>query len=102
MAGVKGRSGRKRKHLSPETVKKLKCSVCGERKPLDEFYTNKARPSGRQTQCKGCNSTSSFEASCRREIKTKGVEAFQARINTLEDRATLMRRILLKEINKAK
>lgn len=100
MAGVKGRSGRK-KNLNHSKAT-LKCTVCGEDKAPDEFYTNKARASERQTACKKCNSRVAFEASCRRAIKNNGVEAFARRIAELEDRATIMRRILLKHQSKAK
>jgi 5-methylcytosine-specific restriction endonuclease McrA len=30
------------------------CSGCGEVKPLDQFYRDRSRPSGRQSRCKEC------------------------------------------------
>ena len=35
-------------------MEKLKCTKCGEEKPINEFHKNKSRKTGRHNQCKTC------------------------------------------------
>lgn len=39
----------------PSIPRTKRCSKCGETKPLDEFYVNRASPDGKTARCKRCS-----------------------------------------------
>lgn len=84
---------RGRKTVHPEGF--AKCSgPCNRVLPADRFFKNKGRGRGISDVCKGCTPRVQLERKIRRDIRKLGAKAYQKRIMQLEDRITLMRRIL--------
>lgn len=40
---------------------KRKCLMCGEIKPLEDFYNSKSRPGGKEQRCKKCSHKRNIE-----------------------------------------
>lgn len=98
MAGKKGRSGRKRARKPGTPAETGKCSLCGERKPGAEFYTNKGRRTLLSAYCRDCTGIGNLMGNYRRAIRDEGAEAFQKRITELEERLELMRQVLSQSV----
>ena len=75
------------------SVKRFKCSYCGERKPADAFYLAKttSRPI---PYCKACNASAVLLFSYKTAIKREGTKAFVAKIAKEEHQLGLMLRAL--------
>ena len=73
-APAKRRGGRKPQYPNredPETGQVLKhCRICGEYKPIDEFFTNRTHKDGHGSECRICHNRLTVEA-CRRRRAAK-------------------------------
>lgn len=64
------------------------CGGCGSEKSLEEFGRNKARPDGRQTQCRECKRTHD-----ERNYRSNPTRRQSIRTNTTEQRKSNLRRV---------
>lgn len=53
------------------TLSSKECRMCGETKPISEFYTNTHRPDGYLNVCKPCHRIRSAEAAKRRQERNR-------------------------------
>lgn len=74
--GIRTPRGRRPQYppvVDPETgqVVSKRCRICGEYKPIDEFYKNHTHKDGHGDECKPCHNQETMEAGRRRRAAKK-------------------------------
>ena len=74
--GIKTPRGRRPQYppvVDPETgqVVSKRCRICGEYKPIDEFYRNHTHKDGHGDECRVCHNQKTMEAAKRRRAAQK-------------------------------